>query len=215
MSEPHWCANTGAALTTQPVEEVTMAAVTISQPKTCSVCSLVHYSHGVCRKHYRIMKVTGEISVRPYAAGKTLIEKIKLKSEVNPVSGCWEWSKGKNGTGYAQIRHDGKARLAHRVSYMEAYGAIPDDLHLCHRCDNRACVNPEHLFVGDDKANSDDKLSKGRQARGESHGMRKLGIPEIYLIRAAHGTNEAIGLLYGITAGAVSMIKHRKRWAHV
>ena len=75
----------------------------------------------------------------------TLAERFRGKYQVNPDTGCWEWTGSRNGGGYGQIWLHGKPEGAHRVSYELHVGPIPSPFHLDHRCRVRHCVNPEHL----------------------------------------------------------------------
>lgn len=75
---------------------------------------------------------------------------------------CWEWSGCKNENGYGQLYANGSARGAHRVAWELMRGAIPDGRSVLHRCDNPACCNPDHLFLGDHTANMRDMVAKGR-----------------------------------------------------
>lgn len=77
-------------------------------------------------------------------------------------NGCIEWNRGRNNQGYGYIHIGGSQWRAHRVAWTLAHGTIPKGLDVLHKCDNPSCVNPEHLFLGTDKDNHQDKARKGR-----------------------------------------------------
>ncbi len=89
---------------------------------------------------------------------------------IEPSKGCWEWTACKL-HGYGTIRVGNKNLRAHRLSYEIFYKQHPGDMHVCHHCDNPGCVNPEHLFLGTDQDNSNDKVAKGRQFK-KTHCLR-------------------------------------------
>lgn len=86
---------------------------------------------------------------------------------------CWMWKSGFFKSGYGNFWAQSQGQCAHRVSYSIAYGDIPNGMQVLHRCDNPACVNPGHLFLGTHQDNMDDKIAKGRQPVGDESGPRK------------------------------------------
>lgn len=87
---------------------------------------------------------------------------------------CWLWTGTWRNKGYGRIKIEGRPVFVHRIAWELAYGPIPFGLsrghhtHVCHHCDNPACVRPEHMFLGSIEVNTADKVAKGRQARGDA-----------------------------------------------
>lgn len=132
-----------------------------------------------------------------------------------PVSACQLFAGSCNRNGYGQLRHEGRTVYAHRLAFERARGAIPDGMCVCHKCDVRACINPEHLFLGTKGENNKDRDDKGRGNRGARNGAAKLNEEQVIAIRAAEGSYESIGRSFGISRHHASLIKRRIRWAHV
>lgn len=138
---------------------------------------------------------------------------------------CWPWLGQLEHTGYGLFFLPGKKpnapkARAHRVSWELANGPIPNGLNVLHRCDNRRCVNPAHLFLGTIADNNRDRWEKGREAdrRGVKNGRAKLTADQVGEIRtryAAGGiSQERLGLEYGVCQTQISRIIH-KQWRHV
>src|SRR5690348_1346681 len=88
--------------------------------------------------------------------------KKSILSKINKINGCWEFTGSLNNGGYGVIGFKGKVWLAHRLSYYFHNGEIPKGLLVCHKCDNRKCINPDHLFLGTYMDNYNDMVAKGR-----------------------------------------------------
>jgi hypothetical protein len=94
--------------------------------------------------------------------------------KVAKSDGCWQWLASLRGkTGYGAFKIGGKVMDAHRISYMIHKGAIPLGMLVCHECDNRQCVNPEHLWLGTYSDNWRDALNKKRASIPTNEHLRK------------------------------------------
>lgn len=143
----------------------------------------------------------------------TLAERFHFK--VIKTDYCHEWNGYLMPNGYGQIRAFGKAMLTHRVAWILANGEIPGGQYVLHRCDNRRCVNPDHLFLGSFDDNMEDMVSKRRQAHGERNPHARLKVEQVLAIRATEGTHMTIAKQFGVSQALVTMIKNRKIWRYV
>lgn len=134
-------------------------------------------------------------------------------------SSCWSWtgSKDQNGYGRLGLRRTGGTLLAHRVSWTIHNGEIPKGMFVLHACDTPECTNPDHLFIGDQKANMADCARKGRTAYGERQGSSKLTEAQVLAIKATLGvsqyfTQARIAKMFGVSQSQVSNIARGKHW---
>ena len=124
---------------------------------------------------------------------------------------CWEWTAGLDGRGYGCFHIDGRPVKAHRLAYEEVKGEILNGLVVCHLCDNRKCVNPDHLFVGTQGDNIRDAHAKGRL--NPISGTRKFTdeqIARVIELREAGWSNLAIAEDTGISSSYVSRLGRRQ-----
>jgi HNH endonuclease len=130
-------------------------------------------------------------------------------------NGCWEWKGALWKTGYGRFHFMNKSQKAHRVSWMLYIGDLPNDTCVLHSCDNRHCVNPEHLFIGDRADNNADKVRKGRQTRGSLVHTAKLTDGDVIDIRNRYSKADQFMTFYGLTRSTANKILRREVWKHV
>lgn len=137
-------------------------------------------------------------------------------SKVDKSGDCWEWIAGKSSTGYGKFCFNGKMTSAHRIAYLFHYGFLVHNILILHRCGNRGCVNPEHLYAGTHKDNYRDMVHHGRLAvfRGEDNPSSKLTESQVALIRASNLSTRKIGKIFGVGSATVSRIRRGIDWNH-
>lgn len=133
---------------------------------------------------------------------------------VDQKSGCWNWLL-RTSSGYGSISVKGVKRRAHRVSYEVHVGPVPGDAFVCHRCDNKICVNPEHLFLGTPAENSADMVAKGRAAAGVRNGKATVTpdkIAEVLRLRGVVSGRE-IARRTGVSYRSIKRAFDGEQWA--
>lgn len=149
-----------------------------------------------------------------------LKERIKNNVQIND-NGCWIWigffRSKKAKLNYGCFKYKGKTFLAHRISYEVFNGEIPKGMLVCHKCDNPACVNPEHLFLGTHSDNAKDMSAKKRGTNGEKGFNTKLTEQQVLEIRSLPETMtyKEIGKIYGVVGRTISEIIKRNSWNHI
>ena len=137
------------------------------------------------------------------------------------LGNCWEWTRRKNKDGYGNVKLHKKEVRAHRVSFTNFRGVIPEGICVCHSCDNRACVNPDHLFLGTHGDNALDRDEKGRNINylGEAHGEAKLTNGQVLEIRSRYASGcvsqQQLANEFGMHRTMIGFIVRRQKWKHI
>ena len=135
---------------------------------------------------------------------------------------CWNWTAYVGTSGYGSFRSHSPRRpeYAHRVSWELTHGPIPDGMCVLHRCDNKLCQNPSHLFLGTRQENNQDRDRKGRSHHliGEAHPHSRIAERDVIKIRSAYQSGKTISALareYAYTRQGMDAIVSHKLWKHV
>lgn len=156
--------------------------------------------------------VKSEIESEKYK--KELIERLLKNKEIDQ-NGCWIWQKCVKEHDYGIIRAKRRNYLAHRLSYEVFKNKKPGKKYVCHTCDNPLCINPDHLFLGDQTKNMLDAKIKKRMVHGENHYNRKLSITQVIEIRKLLSigfSQRRIAKIFNVSGSCISGIAINKTW---
>lgn len=133
--------------------------------------------------------------------------------------GCWIWKHRISPLGYGRFDFHEKRFMAHRFAWTSYFGEIPDGMDVLHRCDNRLCVNPKHLFLGTQADNNRDRNEKNRQARGEKVNTCKLKDEDVVEIREQYKlstkTKDDLAREFCVSRSNIALIIQGKTWKHI
>lgn len=152
------------------------------------------------------------------------IDRFWSKVKIGNPDECWEWqsSLDEKGYGHFQFSHNNPLGRdnprSHRVSWVIRFGKIPENMCVCHTCDNRSCVNPDHLFLGTYEDNNKDRKEKGRSAVGENAPTAKLTEKDVVLIKkliSKGATQRAIAKQFNVRHVTIGNIARGKTWRYL
>lgn len=151
------------------------------------------------------------------------LTRMKKYTPNKPKTDCWNWQSTLNNNGYAMLSIGGRKGLYARVSrltYYFEYGPFDESLKACHHCDNPQCVNPNHIFLGTMKNNTDDMYKKGRESKpptfyGEGSSCAKLTEKEVLEIYNSNLTCVELSKIYNVSAPHIHRILKGKSWSHL
>jgi hypothetical protein len=186
----------------------------MKQVGTCAECGTpLYYS----RKHQRNRRFCSR-RCRYESQRKPLADRFFSRVGPADANGCLPWIGWIHPKGYGTLTVNDRAEWAHRLSYTLHRGDIPVGKFVCHTCDNRRCVNPEHLFLGTNDENMQDMVQKGRQSRGESP-LSKLTAAQVLAIRSLYATSApsfaAVAMEYGVSDSTIRNVVKRRSWTHI
>ena len=141
-------------------------------------------------------------------------------SKVRKGSGCWIWTGASMKNGYGMFHVHRKCVTAHRFIYMRSRKvSVPSSMDVCHKCDNRLCVRPSHLYVGTRKVNMEDAKNKGRVAFGERQGRSVLTDLKVIEMRGLYSSGgysmECLSKRFGCSLGTAFNAIRNKSWTHI
>ena len=145
------------------------------------------------------------------------------KVNKNTEEKCWKWVGAITSSGYGNIWFDGKSSQAHRVSWQIHFGFIPAELCVLHKCDNKWCVNPYHLFLGTYADNAADRDSKGRNGhltqpeKFLNKSNIKLSPEKVRFIRNNRSlfTKREMAKMFGASISTINAVIYHANWRTV
>jgi hypothetical protein len=164
-------------------------------------------------------------ALKPINQSRTFLE--RFESKFQKSKGCWEWLGALSPKGYGTIIHNGKEIKAHRASYALYSGDIPNGLWVLHTCDNRKCVNPDHLYLGTIKENVRDAVIRNRFSKGDDHVFRKpiseggkrpvtkLNDSQVFEILTSTKQSKLLAEELRVSPSTICDIKKRRTWTHI
>jgi len=157
----------------------------------------------LCQKHYNSARYSPRFYPSRVSCKRTVAQNIAACTKRDTSTGCLEWTGHRDEWGYGRYGAD---KRAHRVSYAEAFGPIPDGMLVCHRCDNPRCVEPSHLFLGTNGDNTADRIFKGRCC------FAKLTREQVAVIRQDSRSRSIVADEYGVSITTIRRIRSGKSW---
>lgn len=148
---------------------------------------------------------------------KTIEERFYDKIKINKENGCHEWQASISRRGYGQFALNSTTQVSHRVAWLLSYGQIPKGIYVLHHCGNPKCVNPAHLFLGTQRDNMNEAISKNIYFR--SSGNAKITEKQVIRVKGMLQDGiysvATIAKRFDVSWHAIYDIKHNRTWKHL
>ena len=177
-----------------------------------------------CRKHLRWLEQYGSLEPPKMAQGSMEFRFWKHVDK-RGEDDCWPWKADKSRSGYGSIWNKETSRnvSAHRFSYEIHKGKLESGSFVMHSCDNKKCVNPKHLFIGDAKQNTMDAIDRGlrpacaiKPAYGENNPKSKLTLEQVIFIKANPDIKHTeLAKKFGLSVNCIRGVRTGRTWKHV
>lgn len=187
-----------------------MGAWGTNKGKLCALCTRPAKTRGWCQGHYRRWRLYGD--PRAY---DSVEDRFWRRVQRGPEDACWSWIAHRSNAGYGAFTRGGKKRIASRVAWELTRGPIPDGVLVCHRCANRACVNPNHLYLGTQASNMVDMILHGNSLAGTRNPKAKLDwakVEEIRRLASRGSTQGELAARFGVHQGQISRLLRGLQW---
>lgn len=208
------------------LSEVTVFEDTLDQAVIEWLIWLIAGSHGTIhversdgrKETYRPGDVDVSSAIPPTAY--TLHKRFWEKAEIGTSDECWEWQRAKSNYGYGRFKIGDSTRYAHRVSYRMLIGPIPGERQINHKCHNPSCINPDHIYLGNQKQNNEDCRLAGRHKASKGtempHGFNADTVREI---RARYENEDVsyadLARQYNVMKETIGQIIRRETYRHI
>ena len=176
----------------------------------------------LCVRPEHLVAASAGHPLNKYGNHKPAAERLRARVKITS-NGCWEWLGWKNKGGYGEISIYGKSVQTHRASWELKNGPIPPGKIIRHKCDNRACINPDHLLLGTAQENSDDARIRNRlhPKIGNLNANHKLTDENVKEIRevASNASNEAtytsLAIKFHVSKATIQKVVLKITWKHL